>query len=377
MRVLSASNHSISRRRLLAASPWAAALSLPTACSRAPARLAFVGGLTGRSADLGIGGRDGAQLALEHAAAQGGPPMELATYDDQQDADLARRLVDRMRADGHEVAVGPMTSAMAQAMVPRADELGLALVSPTVTTSALEGRDDQFLRVVSSVAEYASHSAEYHVRHSGWKRFAIVRDDGNRAFTQDWSEHFKAALARQQASVVSEQGFIYGPGLSFDAVAAQALADAPDAVLLIANAMDTARLAQALRQRTATLPLLTSSWSGTDQLITLGGRAVEGLYVTQFLDRESRAPAYLAFVEAFGRRFGRQPGFAEAAACDAVNVVLRGLRERRSGEPVKAALLRLRHFDGLQHKLELTAAGDARRPVTLTQVRDGRFVVVR
>lgn len=376
MTVLSASKVSIPRRQLLVAAASAIGLPVLGSCSRAPDRLAFVGGLTGRIADVGIGGRDGTQLALERLAEAGGDRIELVAYDDQQDGELARSLVDRIRQDGHEVVVGPMTSAMAMAMVPRADAVGLTLISPTVTTSELEGRDDQFLRVVSSLSEYAARSADQHARRTGWKRFAIVRDDSNRTYTQDWTRHFKLALAKHGATVASEQVFTYGPGFSFEPLADRALADAPDAVMIVASAMDTARIAQALRQRTAVLPLLASEWAGTAQLITLGGRAVEGLFVTQFLDRESRAPAYLAFVGAFRARFGRQPGFAETAAFDAASVALRSLRERRRGEPLKAAVLRLRRFEGLQQTLEFTAAGDARRPVFITQVREGRFVAV-
>ena len=94
------------------------------------------------------------------------------------------------------------------------------------------------------------------------------------------------------------------------------------------------------------------------------------------LDRESRAPAYLAFVRDFQARFGRAPGFAEAAAFDATRVALRVLAERRGDETAKQTLLRLRRFEGLQQPIEFTPDGDAQRAVSMTVVRDGRFVVV-
>ena len=47
--------------------------ALLTACSKdEPVRIGFVGGLTGRVADLGIAGRNGALLAVEERNAAGG-----------------------------------------------------------------------------------------------------------------------------------------------------------------------------------------------------------------------------------------------------------------------------------------------------------------
>ena len=53
---------------------------------------------------------------------------------------------------------------------------GLLLLSPTVTTSALTGLDDQFFRVISSTREYAITSARYHAQRSKLSRLAAILD---------------------------------------------------------------------------------------------------------------------------------------------------------------------------------------------------------
>jgi|GEM_PF-6092796 len=53
-----------------------------------PIKLGFVGGLSGRVADLGISGRDGATLAIEQKNAAGGirgRKIKLIAVDDKQD----------------------------------------------------------------------------------------------------------------------------------------------------------------------------------------------------------------------------------------------------------------------------------------------------
>jgi len=84
-------------------------------------RIGFLAGLSGRVADLGIGGRNGAILAVEMRNRQGGingRPVELIAEDDQQDAELARHAASRLLASKVEVVIGPMTSTMALAIAP-------------------------------------------------------------------------------------------------------------------------------------------------------------------------------------------------------------------------------------------------------------------
>ena len=68
--------------------PFFFLLLIFTACSKEdPIKLGFVGGLSGRVADLGISGRNGAILAVEHWNNNGGVrgrPVNLVVMDDEQ-----------------------------------------------------------------------------------------------------------------------------------------------------------------------------------------------------------------------------------------------------------------------------------------------------
>ena len=88
----SAAPDSPSRRRLLGA---LGAGLLAGGCQwHAPWRVGFIGGLSGRFADLGSDGRNGAMLAVEQCNAAGGVsghPIELVVTDDAHDATQAKR----------------------------------------------------------------------------------------------------------------------------------------------------------------------------------------------------------------------------------------------------------------------------------------------
>lgn len=342
-----------------------------------PIRIGFLGGISGRVADLGIGGRNGATLAVEQRNRSGGihgRPVELLVEDDRQDPVQAMQGVDRLIARRVEAIIGPMTSAMATATVPQVDRVGLLMVSPTVTTKALAGLDDHFLRVIAPTGEYARKSAAYHHDRQGRRRVVAAFDQRNAAYTESWLGDYCQAFEAAGGKLVAALPFESSDETQFAELAGQLLAAAPDNVLILANSVDTAVLAQQIRRRDAAVGISTSEWAATERLIELGGKAVEGIVVAQFIDRGSQAPAYLAFRAAYLERFGEEPGFAGLTAFDATNVVLEALASRQPGQTLKQALLGHGEFAGAQSPIRFDASGDAFRETWLTTVRDGAFV---
>jgi len=351
-----------------------------TACTAQRVRLGFLGGLTGPTADLGIAGRDGALLSVERFNQRGGiggQPVELVEFDDRQQPKELPALVDGIRQARLSGLVGPMTSSVAARWIPLANELRLTTVSPTVTSSDFSGQDDYFFRVCSTTRGYAYISAEHHLKTGGARRLALIRDDSNAAYTRSWTQHFVDRVMTLGGQVVQQA--VYTSGMQTEGLTLaleQALSYQPEALVMVANARDTALLAQLLRKQGSNIPLSAAEWAATDQLLAMGGRAVEQLMVAQYFDPGSTQESFQTFLVAFTGRFGRQPGFAEVAAFDAAAVMLRCLADRLSDETMKQALVRIRQFDGLQQPVVFDASGDAPRPLFVTRVVNGQFKVV-
>ncbi|WP_168735238.1 ABC transporter substrate-binding protein [Pseudothauera rhizosphaerae] len=363
------------RGRLAAA---CALLALAACAPPEPVRIGFVGGLSGRVADLGGEGKDGAQLAVERANRAGGVhgrPIELIVRDDAQDADTARQAMSELIAAGVQVVVGPMTSAMAEVLIPLADAAGVVLISPTVTGSRFSGRDDNFFRVISATTEYARAAADFLAREQGVRRAALIIDEGNLAYTADWAAQFRLALVAAGGAVVAQEGFSSAVDDSLLARVARLLEAGPDALVVVAGAVDAARVVQILRRQDGRVGALVADWAATERLVELGGRAVEGLFAPQYFDREDDTERFRAFRSAYEQRFGAAPGFASVAGYDAASVAIAALAEQGEG-PLKARLL-ARGFDGVQQPVVFDRYGDASRPVRFTVVRDGRFVPYR
>lgn len=352
---------------------------LGTSCAPPePVRVGFLGGLSGSMAIVGIGAHDGALLAIEQANRNGGldgRPIELLAQDDAQDPAQALRALHALQQAGVDAVIGPTTTAMAERVVVPAGEARMLLLSPTVTGSQFDQREDALFRLMSSARLYAERSARYHALTTGVRRVVAFYDRSNAAFTEDWLNHFDAELARHQGRILARHGFLLLEG-NLGQLVEQALAQQPDALLVVAGAVDAAQLAQQLRKRDVRLPLIGAESTASEELLRLGGSAVEGMYLAQFIDRESTDPAYLAFVDSFQQRFGRRPGFVELAGFDSANALLLALAQRRPDESLAAALQRLSPMQGVQHPVGFDRYGDALRDTHITRIRDGRFTVL-
>ncbi len=346
-----------------------------------PISIGFIGGSSGRVADLGIAGRDAVQLAVDlrnQAGGVGGRSVRLLSRDDEQNPETAARAVQELIDQGVVAIVGPMTSAMAMATVPIASEAKLLMISPTVSTEELSGRDDYFFRVGSSNHANATQVARHHLqRHPGQRRLAVAYDLSNRAYSETWLNGFRTAFEGGGGELLKTIGFESGGEKSLRQLADELLGSHPEGILIVANSVDTALLCQQIRKLGSPLPILAAEWAATERLLELGGKAVEGLMVGQNFDRSSQEPRYLDFREAYMERFHREPGFGGTLAFDAANVLLEALARRQGEQSVKEALLSIRRFEGLQAPIVFDDFGDVQLGVFMTVVRDGRLLVLK
>jgi len=353
-------------------------LALAACSPPEPLKLGFLGGLSGRVADLGEAGRNGTLLAVEEANTAGGVnrrKIELLIYDDEQQAAAAVKATEALIAARVEAIIGPMTSSMGDAILPVATRAGMVVVSPTVTASSLSGKDDILFKVAPSVETSTRLSAAFEYAR-GVRRAAIVNDLSNRAYTADWAGHFRRDFTALGGEVVAEASLTSGDDASYTEAITKIAKAKPDLLHLVANAVDTVRLTQLARNLGLTLPVTTSTWAATEHLIQLGGRTVEGVTLTQFFNRDDASPRYRAFSTAYTARFKQEPGFASVAAYDATRSILTALAKAGKGQPLKEALLTAGPYEGLQDRWNFDRYGDAQRQTHISVVRNGRLVLV-
>lgn len=348
------------------------------ACHREPIKLGGVFNLSGRHYDLGVSGRNGATLAVEElnaAGGVGGRRLELVVRDDQQDPQAARRAVQALVDLGVVAIVGHMTSAMTEATLAQANQAHVLMVSPTASAAKFQGLDDWLVALYLSTRASTDAITEQMAGPGKVRRLAILQDLSNRAFTQAWVDGVGEGLGRRGGETAVFT-FTSGEARSLAEVAGRALAARADAVLVLANSLDSASLCQQIRKADARIPIYGSDWGFTNDVVAHGGRAVEGVVFTQKVNMEDRSPGFRRFLEAYQARFGRAPDFAAALSYEAVLLVAEGLRRDTTREGLRRAILSLGSFQGVQGRLEVDRFGDVARTQYLMTIRDGRIVPV-
>lgn len=352
------------------------AATLLAACGpREPVRIGFIGELTGNSADLGEAGRNGALLAVEtinQAGGIDGQPVELLARDTGDTPESAKAAANELLATGVVAVIGPMTSGVAQAILPAHDAARVLLVSPTATALTLHGQDDYLFRINWTTRDNAMLYAK-HCHERGFRRLALAANQNNRTFSESWANEFQRAFAQHGGEIVGAEYFNSAAESQLPVVE-KLLKAHPDALVFIANAGDTARLAQQTRKLDRAVPLLASEWASTGQLLEQGGQSVEGMTIVQQYNPDDTSPRFTDFRQRYTKRFGRAPVFGSVLAHDATTVLFDALARRSGDAPLKRTLIDKGPFQGLQETIHFDANGDTTRSAAIALVRDGRFV---
>lgn len=357
----------------------AAGLLLLSACSsEKPVVIGYVGGMSGRIADLGISGRNGVQLAVEERNRNGGingQPVKLVVMDDKQDKETAINAVLSL-LDQSTAIIGHMTSSMTMATVSRVNDSPKIMMSPTTTTDYLTGIDDNFIRVSTTTSMAATKMADYLLNEGKINTVSIIYDLNNKAYTESWLKAFRLTFEAGRGTIIHVEPFTSGKGSSLLETVENSYNKKAEGLVIISGAMDAAMLCQQVKKIDWPVQIALAEWASTGSLIDLGGEAVEGVFISLFFDHSSTLPSYVSFKSDFQKNFGTSPGFAAVNAYDAANVVMEALAAKKDGESLKEAVLRISSFKGVQGQITIDRYGDANRQTHIAKVSNSTIMVL-
>lgn len=354
-------------------------LFLLSCSSGEPITIGFVGGMSGRVADLGINGRNGVELAVKERNQNGGingRPVRLLIKDDKQDEVIAVQMVRSLIDLKVSAIIGHMTSSMTMATVGLVNDSPTIMMSPTTTTDYLTGKDDNFIRVSPTTAVTATKMAAYLLEKAGIKGVSVIYDLNNKAYTESWLSAFRKKFEAGHGKILKVEKFSSGMGDSLLKTVKNAYDERAEGLVIISSAMDAAMLCQQVNKIDWPIQIALSEWASTGRLVDLGGEAVEGAIISLFFDHSSTLPSYASFKSNFRNDFGTSPGFAAVNAYDAANVVMDALATRKNGESLKEVILRVSTFQGVQGPITIDRYGDANRMAYIAKVSNSVIMVL-
>lgn len=358
------------------------AAALPT--DRSPIRLGQSAPISGPLAPVGLAFRDAARAVLAEANAAGGVqgrPLELVTLDDE-DSPERTSVNCKLLASEHRVAMlfGFVGQGAHRAGARGAREEGLPYVA--AVSGSQELRSGAFPMVFNV---RAGHLEEIrfiarHTRQLGIQRVSLLSEYN----PQGWElrDALLDSLATQGRTAASISSIDHEGGpYSVPGAVSSVLAGKPEAILLGADFVATARFVQAVRDAGFKGLFYTLSTVGGDALMARLGPLAAGLSVTQVMPFPwtSSQPVGRHF-QAFCSRHLIEPSFPAMEAFVSTSLLVDALRNARGFGPFQVAealaTLPPRDLGGFVAAFQ-AGEGERRAPpqIDLTVFsRSGRFI---
>lgn len=365
---------------LLCVSACALALALAACGDKDPVIIGFAGQLEGPYSDLGVQGRNGAMLAVEHANSDGGldgRPFRLLAKHDGNSPENARQAIKDLHAAGAAIVVGHMTSSQSMASLPVAEELGLLLVSPTTSSPLFSNKKDPFFRVIPENTAWSRALARHCYTRDGVRSVVQITDMRNAAFAKLNNAAFSEAFTSLGGTISGRLAIPPDSTPSWDDLSDRVGRLAPEAIQVALASRDLAALVRRLRLKAPDIRIYSSMWGYTDELIEAGGGAVENIIFSVAYSGDNTSPNFVRFKSQYRNRFGRPPNFAAALGYEAASVAIHALRQGGNDPARQArAITDLHDFPGVIGNLDFDAFGDVKRPAFIVTVKDRAFVTI-
>ena len=295
------------------------------------------GSLTGGDATFGESTKMGVELAVKQlvdakAGKIGGLPVRTVVEDDQGKAEEAATVVQKLiNQDQVITVIGEVASSRSLAAAPICQAAGVPMITPSSTNPKVTEVGEFISRMCFIDPFQGTVMAKFASSNLGVKKVAILKDvksDYSVGLAQFFSEAFKAA----GGTIVAEQAYTAGDQ-DFSAQLTALKAKSPDAIFLPGYYTEVGLIARKARELGLTCPILGGDGWESEQLIEIGGDALNGAYYSIHFAVDNPEPKLQAFLKDFKALHGKEPDAIGGLAYDAANVLFGCLEKLATDEP--------------------------------------------
>jgi branched-chain amino acid transport system substrate-binding protein len=359
------------------------------------------GSLTGGDADFGQSTKRGVEMAMDDLLAQkhgmiGGLPVRTVVEDDQGKPEEAATVVQKLVNQDRVIAViGEVASGRSMAGGPICQAAGVPMISPSSTNPKVTQIGDYIFRMCFIDPFQGTVMAKFAAENLKIKRVAILKDVKNE-YSIGLTEFFTKAFTGLGGTIITEQAYTSGDQ-DFRAQLTAMKAKKPEAIYLPGYYTEAGLIARQARELGIKAPILGGDGWESDQLISIGGEALEGCYYSNHFAADNPDSLLQGFLKTYRAKHDNQdPNAIVGLAYDAANVlfgametlyaqdpaVFKGLSSAKAGTPErKAASARIRdliaataNYKGVTGTITLDENRNATKPAVVLEIKGGKKV---
>lgn len=333
--------------------------------------------MTGDYAEYGNVFKNAAELAIEKVNAQGGvngKKLKLVVGDSKADPKEAANIAQKFVSDANVMAViGDFTSTAALAGAPIYQKGGLVQLSPTSSHPDFTKQGTFMFRNIATQEVEGAILGDYAVNDLKKKNIAIVY------IKNDWGivahENFMKKAKALGANIVAVEPYLPEQGKDYSAIITKIKDKNPDMIYLGMMYTDAALFAQQVKKANFDAPMIGTGSLYSDELLKLGGSAVEGLYVTcSFYPADPRAEVQ-DFVKAYQTKYGKMPTMFAAQAYDAANMIIEAIKQGGNDrKTLRDKLAAIKDFPGVTGKTSFNENRDVDKSLMKLVIKDGKYI---
>lgn len=334
--------------------------------------------MTGAVAAYGQMEWDGIQIANEIKPTVLGKKIELVLVDTKSDkieaANAVSRLVEKEKVVG---ILGEAISGNSMAGNPISEAAKIVSVSPTATNPLVTQGKQYAFRACFIDPFQGEVAARFAVNELKAKTAAVIID-----IAQDYcvglANFFVKEFVKLGGKVVSTT-YIQTGDQDFSAQLSSVQAAKPDIIYAPNYYTEDALMAKQARDLGINVPILTGDGAQADELIQIGGKAVEEMYFTGHFHKEA-ATTELAkeYIKRFEAKKGKEADAFGALAADAYFLLLEAIEKAGStdGTKIREAMVAIKNFPAVSGFITMQENGNPIKSMVINKVKDGKFVYV-
>ena len=337
-------------------------------------QIAVCGPMTGDNSEYGIGFYNAAVLKAKEWNDNGGvlgKQIEIVQYDDKNTAEEATTIAQKIISDKKVLGViGHFSSGVCMTAAPIYQENKVIEISPSASHPDYSGIGDYIFRNNTVISKEAAASVDIAVNDLGKKKVGII------SIMTDWgtntSSIIKELVAKTDAEVVAqvmEGSDDYTPAIT-------KLNEAGADVVICCGMYNlVAPVAKQYKQINPDISIVGFSNAYSQQLIELGGSAVEGVCFPVIFFSESDDPTIKSYVESYKTAYGNAPSALTSQAYDSVGILLTAIKDANTtdSEAVKNQLYKTA-YQGVTGEIKFDENGDVDKQFVKVTIKDGKFV---
>jgi len=333
--------------------------------------------MTGNSSDYGDIKVKAIELALEEANKQGGingRKLRLVVGDDAGSTKEAHNLAGKLVSDPEVLAViGHWNSACILAARNVYNGAKMPVITDAVNKAITDGSTPYLFRISLTDTDQAGQLAEYAYKKMNFRKAAIIF--ANNDFGKGLKEDFWAKFQQLGGEITNIETYFEGQTRDFVAELYKIKKSRADFIFIAGYYSEAALVARQAKEMGLDIPLVGTEGITSEELIRLGGPAVEGIRLAGFFHPDIKNNDSERFVRAYKAKYGKDPETYAAMAYDSAKIIVEAIgKNGASREGIYRYLEELKDYPGVIGNISFNSRHDAQSKIIILTVKNGRFI---